>query len=327
MAVVCHWHNTKTSVFEQGEKRKRFTVYGVDGFAVFELQEKKKERNSGSQKKEQIVRVDGGTGFELIPYGGTDPERIYYYDSPERNLADRILPIFRVELPTMRHPGHTLAEQNIVFFNTYSELQNKHRTCSIIRATMPYKDEDDRQRILADLKEGPTVWFYSAESSSAPGFAEPSAASLSETREWLEDMRGDFLFAALRGYEDSARGAQRTATEAAQDAAQGEHSYLNMLASALDEFEMQAWKRLEQIEWPDQPERWGQFFVERKKDFRPLDEEGEAERLRSTFFGMNVVPIGSTGRSNAAKRVAELYDVEDDEAEGELDVQRRDFPA
>src|SRR5690606_36117374 len=153
---------------------------------------------------------------------------------------------------------------------TYSELQNKHRTCTIIRATMPHKDEDDRQRILADLNEGPTVWFYSAESSSAPGFAAPSAASLSEPREWLEDQRGGYLLSAPRGYEDSARGAQRTATEAAQDAAQGEHSYLKMLASALDEFEMQAWKRLEQIEWADQPERWGQYFVERKKDFRPL---------------------------------------------------------
>lgn len=328
MAVVRHTHNTRASVFDEGEVRERYTVYMLDGHATYEIQEREEKGASGkTETVEEAVRVDGGQGDDPLPYGGDASDPFFYYDTPERELADRILPIFRVELPTLRHPGYTLAHQNVSFFNTYSELQNKHRTCNILKLQIPYENEDDRQETEETQAAGSTVIWISPDSRRDAMHVEPGAQSLKETREWLGVMRSDFMFSALRGYEDSSQGSQRTATEAAQDAAQGEHSYLNMLAAAMDEFEMQAWKRLEQIEWPDEPDRWGQFFVERKRDFRPLDEEGEASRLKATFFGMNPVPIGTTGRTNAARRIGDLEDIEYDDDEVMMDVQRADNAA
>lgn len=323
-AAVRYTTNVRASIFEGNDIRERYVVYMLDGTATFEIEDRIEKDSAGKDKiVQEAVRVDGGTGFDPIPYAGEGGEAFHFYDSQERNDSDRILPIFQVEMPTKRHPGYSLAHQNVTYFNAYSELQNKHRTCNIMKLQVPYTDTDNKDETGSEQASGSTIIWISPESNRDVRWVEPNAASLTETREWLRDMRSDFLFSALRGYEDSARGGQKTATESAQDSAEGEHSYLNMLAGALDEFEMQAWKRIEQIEWPNEPDKWGQFYVKRKRDFRPLDEEGEAERLRTTFFGIEPVPIGATGRANVAKRIGDLYETEYKPEEVDEEIRER----
>lgn len=309
-AVVRHTKNMRGDVFAKAESETRYTVYTLDGHATFRITD-----------KDEAERTDGGKGFDEIPYfpaGGA------FYATAEANAFDRILPVFRVDLPAKRYPAFTLATLNVVHMNHTSELQNKHRQCNILRLQLVATDGENFKAQKEAIAEGGSVLMVPADSSRDNKYIEPDATSLRETREWLDAGVMEFMMAALREYENSTRGAQRTATEAAQDAAQGEHSYLNTLAGALDEFETQLWKRLEQIEWPNEPKRWGQFSVARKRNFRPLDEEGEAMRLRSTFFGSERIPVGPKGRASVAKRIAEIEDVEYEDSEIEAEVRSGD---
>lgn len=309
-AMVIHGANKRASAYERNEEVKRFTVYSLDGHATYEEVE-------GENKKAELVRVDGGTGYDPIPYG----PGFRYYEDEER--LKPILPIFEVEMPIDAYPAYTLADLNLGYINEWSELRNKHRACNIIKLQLAARDKEDRDQITESIKAGSSVLFIAADSTREHKFIEPDATSLSEGRERLQVTRAEFLFSALREYEDSARGTQRTATEAAQDAAQGEHSYLNELSAALDEFETQAWLRIEQVLYPDQPAKWNQFSVERKRDFKPLDEQELSDRLRQTFFGSDPIPAGKTARAAAARKIldAEGIPYEEEEITAEVNAQ------
>lgn len=306
-AVVKHEKTIRASVFDKPENEERYTIYALDGHATYTI----KEDEAGKRAE----RVDGGNGDDTIPYG---PNGFRYMDG-----GQAVLPIFYVSMPGRRYPAYSLAHQNITYINHASELQNKHRSCNVLKVQVVASDKNERDAQEAAIKAGTSILWIAKDAARDNKYVEPSANSLAETRQWLAESRGEFLISALRQYEDSIKGVAKTATEAGQDAARGEYSYLNALAGALDEFESQAWRRIEQVAFPGNPDRWGQFSVYRKRDFKPLDEQEYTMRLKSTYFAGDRVPIGAKGRESAAIKIADAdgleYDA--DELSSEVNAQ------
>lgn len=300
------------SVKDEPVRRTVHTVYGLTGYETWEL----------DGDTNEIVRVDAPTmDAPPTPYGASSDEVFQYRESAADPTP--ILPIFATTLgvPSGRYPADILAAKNGVYFNQESERDNKLRLSNTPRLELVAPDLETKGKIEDDLSAGSNVLWLPPDSTQRNGYVEPTHHSIEVAGEVLKEKRETFLFTAFRQFEDSSRGAQMTATESAQIAAQGEHSFLNLVVAALDEWETQVWKRLEQVEYPDDPSRWGQFFVERKRDFRPMDEEAEGKRLRDLFFGSSPVPVGAMGRRSAARRIADLEDIEADDEEIEAEVE------
>lgn len=299
------------SVKDEPMPRTVHTVYMLTGYETWEL----------DPDTNDLVRKDAKTeGAPPTPYGASSDEVFQYRESSDDPTL--LLPLFVTTLgvPNGRYPADILAAKNGAYFNQESERDNKLRLSNTPIMEIVADSLAQKREIEEDRAAGANTFWIHPESKQRNGYLEPTHNSIEVAGAVLKEKRETFLFTAFRQFEDSARGGQMTATEAAQIAAQGEHSFLNLVVAALDEWETQVWKRLEQVEYPDDPKRWGQFFVERKRDFRPLDEMAEGQRLKDLFFG-GPVPVGATGRRSAARRIADLEDLEADNDEIEAEVE------
>lgn len=306
--VVQHYHDTRESIKDKPKREERYTVYKLDGYETYRVVQTR------SGKREVLL-------LDEMPYGNG----FAYYRSRNKTDANRTLPIFRVKLPLRRFVGYIWSEKNNVIFNRESERDNILRVANTPKLQV-VAPEDQWDKILDVLEKGGNTIFSDPESPRDHSYISPQTGSADISSSVFDRKVAAFMLSAFQSYEDSARGRarQRTATEVRHDASMGEGSFLSTLATALDELENAIWWRLEQIYFPDETDKWGGFSCERPREFTPLDEGDEAAALQSLFFAPDGVPVGSTGRANAASKIARLKQIEVDEDEIAADVESRD---
>ena len=289
---------------EEHDRRQRYTIYTREGYEVWE----KREDKEGNVEAKLITPM---TSY------GPNP----YWRSPDRNA--KVLPVFRVKMPMKRYVGHILAHKNNVIFNKESERDNILRVANTPKGVYA----GDLQGFVEQMKKnklGTNTWQLDPDASQKHYYMAPPVKSAEISTAVLQDKVESFFVSAFQFYEDAVAGKQKTATEIQQDAA-AEESFLNTVSTALDEFESEIGKRLEQIAFPDNPDLWGQFSVTSPQDFNPVDPESEADKLMRRYFDRGPVPVGATGRANVAKKIADLDDVDYDEEELEDGIQTEEL--
>lgn len=294
---VAHKVDARTSIMEEPKPRQRFTIYRTDGYEVYEADDKGEEY--------QVK--------PFTPYGGEDGTPFVY-----RIDGRPVLPLWRTELSLRRCPGEILADRNNAIFNQESQRDNILRIGNTPTRVIV---TDDLESFTKLIKEGGgnTLQLH-PEAKNQHYYMAPQPESAQIATEVLTKKVESFFASAFRSYENSVRGRQKTATEVDSESAAG-RGFLSVLATAIDEFEMNMARRLEQIENPDRPDAWGQFYVTRNKSFKPIDEQESAERLTRRYFD-GPVPVGPSGRASAAMKIADADGLEytEDEVTAEVNA-------
>ena len=263
-----------------------FTHYTLEGFTQYSV------RTEGESRETEVV--DEGQ-YEL-------------YDSPDR--MRRILPVYRVRLPLPRYVAWTLAKKAKAIFN--AESQRDHILSVAQMPLFLFNDEmHDFDSFVQQRRQGHNVVAGAGHEwlTVDSGPAEISTRVINEKTQ-------DLYHTAFQEYSDSAR--QATATEMRQEFSQGIASFLELYKNSLDEYENQFLRRLEQVQFPQRPDLWGQAHVKRSSDFHPADEQELADRLSRRYFGSRPVPVSASVLAQFAKHIARQDGAvlsEEDEAE------------
>lgn len=310
---VYHKTDLRESLKQVPKVVERYTLYRLDGYEVWQVAE-------SSGEEDRIVQ-------KFTPYGILDGKPFKFYRTADRRNGDEILPIFRTKLPLRRNPGETLADKNLVIFNSESERDNIIRVANTPKAQF-VGDFGRFSEFLKANDAGSNIWPLDPQAGKEHKFLAPSMDSAEIATKVLMHKIETFMLAAFRYYEDSVRGKQKTATEVEQDSS-AENSILSVVATALDEFENGLGMRLEQIEFPSDTGKWGQFSVERKKQFKPINEREETDAIMSRYFAADGPVLTRDAEIAITKR---SYDedglpVDDETIEAEVDARRADRDA
>ena len=312
-AKVFHRLDLRKSLKKEPSPVERYTLYMVDGFEVWEV-----SKNSGEDHR--IVE-------QFRPYGVVDGKKFKYYRDEERRSGDEILPLFRTKLPLRRNPGETMADKNLVIFNNESERDNIIRVANTPKAQFV----GDFKRFGEFLKEndaGSNVWPLAPDASREHKFLAPAMDSAEIATKVLLQKFETFMLTAFRYYEDSVRGKQKTATEVEQDSS-AENSILSVTATGLDEFENAGGMRIEQAQFPNDPGKWGQFYVEREKKFKPINEREETDAIMKRYFSADGPVLTRDAEVALTKRSynEDGFSIDDEQIEAEVDARRADRDA
>jgi len=240
----------RESMHDDPEMREVYTLYELDGWRRYIVQEKKTE--------------SGGVEHVEVEIGNGEYE---YYDSSDKQT--RILPIFRVELPLPRFIGYLLArKQNHIFnFKSVRDFGASNLSLALLKLKCESEHFDS---IVDNLTSGSNIIREDPDiQGEGHKFMSPDSTHLAATAEILEKDIEDFYHTAFKEYGDSAR--QVTATEIVMKSSTGIEAFLSLLVSTIDEFENNCFLRLEQVYFPNRPESWGQAYAERSIDFQPKD--------------------------------------------------------
>lgn len=224
----------------------------------------------------KIVKRDDVQEKEPINSG----EYAFYRTDKRR---ERILPIFRVEIPMPRMVGYLLAVKEGAIWNLESVRDFAVRALSFALLRITVEGEDDKNKISEALKQGSNVLWQYAKEGHPHDFISADSSWLSEAGEILKKKIEDFYHSAFKEYGDAAQ--QRTATEIRLESQTGIEAFLTLLVGSVDEFENQVLHRLEQIYFPDDVSKWGEAHVERSRDFTPEDTEAVLEKMMNRVFG------------------------------------------
>lgn len=275
----------RTSLAGPSQRTKLYTHYTLDGYTQYE-----------------VYTVDGKNSTQIVEQGEYE-----FYDSADR--MRRILPIYRVRLPLPRYVAWTLAKKAKVIYN--KESQRDH---ILTLAQMPmfmFDDEHhDVDTFIERRREGVNVVTGTGHDWLTVD-SQPAEIATNVLRDKIDDL----YHTAFQSYSDQAR--QVTATEMRQDFAQGIMSFLVLYKNAVDEYENEFLKRLEQIEFPERPDLWGQAHVQRSSNFEPADVEEMLQRRKQRYFGSGPVPVDPTTKTEIVKDMLreDGYDVTDERAE------------
>ncbi len=225
-----------------------------------------------------LYTLDGW--FRYVDNEGS-PEQIdsgeyAFYENADRDK--RILPIFPVELPMPRQVGYILSIKQNHIYNAKSIRDFSVRNMSFAFLQI-VADEKQYESILEGLKNGFRVIRKDPDASGEHGYKSPPSDYLTEAGEILEKDKQEFAESAFKSYGDAAK--QVTATEIRHESRSGVEAFLELLVSALDEFENHCLFLLEQIYFPDEPSRWGKAKVKRNTDFTPKDVEKALSEVSS----------------------------------------------
>jgi hypothetical protein len=234
-----------------------------------------------------LYETGGWTRFkddegDLKPTG--DEGEYAFWQSSDRR--QRILPIFRVELPLPRMVGHLLARKCVALFNTESELDNLLRLCCMPRFGVATGENGyaDFAEVVDKIREGQSVLEGAGHE-----YIAPPAAPATVRIKRLKQKRSDFYAVGFREYGDAA--SQTTATEKEQDWAAGVAAFLTLQAGALEAFDRQLGRRFEQAEYPEQPARWGAYDVSRSRDFQPENVRETLGKVADKVYGARTMPV------------------------------------
>lgn len=260
-AKVVETTQIRKSLTHTSETRKIVTHYRLDGYTQYEVW-----RPSSSQAKQMRVIDEGEYAF---------------YDDADKGT--RILPIYRVKMPIPRYVAWSLAKKAQTIYN--KESQRDH---IISLAQMPLFLFDDsagdfdtfieRRRQGHNVLSGTGHEWLTVDS----GPAEIASTVLQRKVDELYHV-------AFQEYSDGA--AQRTATETQQDWTKGIQSFLVLYKNALDEYENEWLRRLEQVVFPARADLWGQAHVKRSENFNPSDIETLLQRRKQRYFGSKPLPV------------------------------------
>lgn len=307
---VKHQAVARDGPFDKPETRDRWTIYYRDGYEVYE-----KQRDETG--KVSVVVLADEQGNERRPYGRSRDGGDNGFRFQSRHKKAGALPIFCVKLKLNRYVGYTLAQKNKSLFNKQSERDNILRVANTPKLIYVGTTDEllELQKKQKDANQAPNVWSLRPDATNEHYYMAPPTEPAEIATEVLEGDVERFFVSAFQFYENSVRGSQKTATEIDQDASRGEWSFLNTVATTIDEFERAAMWRLEQIVLPGQEEQWGQATVTTPKKFKPIDAGARAKELAERYFGKHPVPLGPKGEKSAAKEIADLDGIEYDEDE------------
>ena len=224
------------------------------------------------------------------------------------------IPLALERLPMRRFVGHNLARKANAIFNKESERDNLLRTANFPRLTAPNASDTEFKAIQDAIHRGHRLIQGSLQ------YIAPPSDPAKLASEVLQQKIEQFYRSGFREYADSAR--QRTATEVMQDAAPGQFAYLTLLSGALDSAETNAMNTLTQSLYPDHADWQFAAKVTRSRDFLPMDPDAAVGKLIARVFGKDgTVPVGRTGRAEAAKAAAKMMGLATDPDEITADVQ------
>lgn len=242
-----------------------YIKFDLDGWERFRIV----ERNEGSKKISEMQVMNAGS-YE-------------FYRTKEKK--DRILPIYKVEIPMPRDVGFLLARKERAIWNLQSVRDFAVRALSFALFRVMVEGEDDWNKIKKALMEGTSLVPQYAKEGHPHDFISADASWLTEAGEILKKKVEDFFHSAFKEYGDAAR--QRTVPEIRLESQTGIEAFLALLVDSVDEFENQALWRMEQIYF-DNPSQWGQASVTRSRDFTPQDEERALELMKESAFGERI---------------------------------------
>jgi len=252
----------RTSIYDdQAEDGEVYTLFTLDGWRRF--------------------RISDGAE-ELMAEG----EYTYYKD---RDRTKRILPIFYTEIPMPRQVGYLLALKENHLWNQKSVRDFAIRNLSYAILKLGVKDERELEAMTKYLEKGYNIIGQQPDRPDHR-FMSPDHGFLSESDKILEKGVEEFYRNSFTKYGEAAR--QVTATEIKLDSHSGLEAFLSLLVSAIDEFENQCFRRLEQVYF-DNPAQWGMASVKRSREFAP-EELPDVSTLASAALNMERSGSAST---------------------------------
>lgn len=211
-----------------------------------------------------------------------------YYRTAEKK--ERILPIWRTEIPLPRNVGYLLATKQNSIWNLESVRDFAIRALSFALLRITVEGEDDKNMIEQALVAGSNILWQYAKEGAPHDFISADSSWLTEAGAVLKKKIEDFYQNAFKEYGDAAK--QATATQIRMESQSGIEAYLALLVDSVDEFENQALWRTEQVYFPDTPSNWGKASVERSRDFQPEDtQEAMNQMLNRTFGERDTIPL------------------------------------
>ena len=305
----------RDGIFELSENDEQYLVYELDGWTRYRKRyvQATDEKTGRDITKEIVEEVNSGA---------------YYFE--DRN-GDQMLPIFYVDLPLRRNSGYILSKKNNVIFNKESDRDWLERT-SNYQKLVHYADDDEFAQAAKRLSEGSNFIQGDKDASHRTEYISPDSAPATINRESLQQKIEHFLYVASKEYSDSAK--EKTATERRLDDAEGVGAFLELLSSTIDEAENRVLWLLEQCYFPakvvslnesgdlvtqtelsSNRQYWGQAFVERTKDFQPVDMAQMVKEIKETYFGIDAIPANTEAKLQAAQTINEFYSIQADEDE------------
>lgn len=186
------------------------------------------------------------------------------------------LPVIHKSLFQTTHSGYELAKDANYLYNLLSDSRNIVRIANHPRLRGAAITPEEFNTTMEQMQQGSNVlmgdWQYIS----------PDASNFERAYKYYVDEVLGVARDAYHRMNDAA--AQRTATEMRQEDQAGRSSYLTLLSRTLDEIENEAFYLLNQIMSPRDARLWSETFIERSRDFKPVDPEAEARTIVDTLM-------------------------------------------
>lgn len=277
---------------QEAEKVDTYTHYRLDGWTRYRFVK---------DQFEPVVMGEGSYAF---------------YDTAEaRRRSDesrRRLPVFIKSLPFDTHIGYLLARSAMAIFNMGNRRNGYINRGNYARFMDESPDEDgtgQKEKAttadahLEEIEGGET--YHQMEPGHKAYWLAPPMDPAEEARLTLEQLRKEFTEDAFMAYANSAR--EMTATEVRQDFRSGIEALLSLLTTTIDGAEMEAGFLLEQVEFPDSPDLWNQYFVQRSQSFEPVDPWSLFKTQKEALYGTDTLPVTEEMEVNFIKDTAAVF--------------------
>ena len=255
--------------------------------------------NKPPEIEEYFIRytLDGWEEYLDLDGNAVNFGEYEFYKNYDRK--QKILPIFKAQLPLSRNVGYLLARKQNVLFN-----QDSIRDFSIRNVTFNLLEivgtDEEYNSIVDNLTKGSNAIQGNPNYSRSHNYIGSNPAMISEITAVLEKKVEQFYKSAFKEYADAAR--LQTATAIVQKAKSSLDTFLVLLSDALDEIENNMFWRLTQIYNPLRPELWGDSYVLRSKDFSAFDPNVAVKELTERYFA-DGLPTNENVLKQALKQV------------------------
>lgn len=250
----------RDSLEEEPSNVEIFHRFEVDGWAKYVRDD-----------KDKVKEVERGT------YGGDGNDGFRFKSSSERATWQDRLPIFKKELPIRVNIGYVMARKCNSIYNMESARDFQLWSTCFPKVFLDVLNEDGSlntelyDEIKKCIKEGSNAW---------PGnghkFDSPPVDGADIRNQTIEQKIKLFMKTFFQIAGDQAR--ERTAAEVKVDFKAGVEAFLGYIVTTLDEIENEELFLLEQVNFPEDPSKWGKTTVKRSTDFSHIDIDAEIDR-------------------------------------------------
>lgn len=262
----------RTSIMQEPSEVKISQVFKTDGWIKY-----------SKDKDDSAKEIDKSS------YGGDRNEEFRFKTTNDRNTWSDRLPIFRAELPTRANIGYIMARKCNSIYNMENARDFQLWATCFPKAFLDVLNEDKSlntelyDEIKKAIRDGSNVW---------PGaghkFDTPPTEGADIRNATLEMKLRQFLKTFFQVAGDQAR--ERTAAEIKVDFKAGVEAYLGAVVTTLDEIENELYFLAEQVNFPEDPSKWGLTKVKRSTDFSHIDLDAEIDRAIARWVPSGVLP-------------------------------------